>query len=101
MTGKEALEYIANLLFMFASTGRHSGKSYTLKALCKIEDDLIELAKYKKAFEILKDKLQLRVEDITKNGASALFVLFNNGNMEIISVDEYELLEELMKDEEC
>ena len=90
MTGKESLEYIANLLFMFISTGRHSGKNYTLKALCKIADDLDELTKYKMAFEILKDK------GICVRNDRLYF------DYEIYiksSKEERELLEELMKDE--
>lgn len=57
-----------------------------------------ELTKYKRAFEILYDKLQLGVADATKNGAPALFLLLSIGCDQLLDVDEYDLLEELMKD---
>lgn len=100
MTGKEALEYIANLLFMFTSTGRHSGKNYTLKALCKIEDELDELTKYKRALEILKEKLDIRP---MKNDKECWFYFRNTWrNEDSVYMDltdkEYELLEELIND---
>lgn len=56
------------------------------------------LAKYKRAFEILYDKLQLGVIDATKNGSPALFLLLSIGYDQLLDVDEYELLEELMKE---
>lgn len=58
-----------------------------------------ELTKYKRAFEILHDKLQLGVVDATKSGAPALFLLLSIGYDQLLDVDEYELLEELMSDE--
>ena len=103
MTGKEALEYIANLLFMFTSTGRNSGKSYTLKALCKIEDDLIELTKYKRAFEILKDKYKFKLiknEELDDEDLNKYKLLDRTTNITIgLYKEEIELLEELMKGE--
>lgn len=59
----------------------------------------LELIKYKRAFEILHDKLQLGVVDATKNGAPALFLLLSIGYDQLLDVDEYELLEELMESE--
>lgn len=97
MTGKEALEYIANLLFMFTSAGRKSGKCYVLKALCKIEDELDELAKYKRAFEILKDRLMLKIYE-EEYHYKQLYTLESSKEVRI-DKEEYELLEELMKDE--
>lgn len=99
MTGKEALEYIANLLFMFTSTGRKSGKNYTLKALCKIEDELEQLTKNKRAFEILKEKFSLDKTEIFGNGN--LYFLNGIDSCWEISQEEYELLEEVMKNEKA
>lgn len=51
----------------------------------QVLEDLDKLAKYKRAFEILKDKFQLRT-------------VLNIGYKELTK-EEYELLEELMKDD--
>lgn len=65
----------------------------------KLDEKDKELSKYKRAFEILYDKLQLGVADATKNGVPALFLLLSIGCDQLLDVDEYELLEELMKDD--
>lgn len=102
MTGKEALEYIANLLFMFTSAGRKSGKNYTLKALSTIEDELDELAKYKRAFDILEDKLWIKVQELReweKEEYKKEYELITHSTQRFITKKEYKLLEELMKSE--
>lgn len=77
MTGKEAL----NLLFC-TSEGLPEYKVYECQKI--LQQDLEKLTKYKRAFEILKEK-GLHI--------SWLF------ETKVITQEEYELLEELMKDE--
>lgn len=89
MTGKEALEYIIKLVLSHTSTGRHSGKSYTQKALYKLSEKLELLEKYKLAFEIFKGK---EVNVYSKFDGNTQYIITLNKN-------EYELLEELMKNE--
>lgn len=62
----------------------------------QVLDDLDELAKYKGAFEILKDRLKIGVclQDDYPDG----YTLYGGGTKNI-NKEEYELLEELMKDE--
>ena len=61
-----------------------------------------ELAKYKKAFEILKELLSLD-KDTSLDGKVVFYTLYFTGeipyeNYERLEKEEYELLEELMKD---
>lgn len=87
MTGKEAL----NLLFC-TSEGLSEYKVYECKKI--LEKELELLTKYKRAFEIFK---RLINDEFT-------YVDLENGVFDgtiDITEEEYELLEELMKDEEC
>lgn len=64
--------------------------------LCAWNDELKnKLSKYKRAFDILKDKLKIGVcfQDDYPDG----YTLYGGGT-KIISQEEYELLEELMSD---
>lgn len=56
-----------------------------------------ELTKYKRAFEFLKDKFSLDKTEIFGNGN--LYFLNGIDSCWEISQEEYELLEELMRDE--
>ena len=85
MTGKEAL----NLLFC-TSEGLPEDKVYECKKT--LGKELEELTKYKMAFEILKRELDIRCSD----GEVWFFKCIGETD---ISKEEYELLEELMKDE--
>ena len=60
-----------------------------------------ELAKYKRAFEILKDRLSLYVQDYEypdKQNRYWIARTYDFGSTQITQ-EEYELLEELMKDD--
>ena len=56
-----------------------------------------ELAKYKRAFEILKDRLMLKIYE-EEYHYKQLYTLESSKEVRI-DKEEYELLEELMKDE--
>lgn len=58
-----------------------------------------ELSKYKRTFEILKDKFSLDKTEIFEN--RNLYFLNGIDTCWEITLEEYELLEELMKDENC
>lgn len=87
MKGKEAL----NLLFC-TSEGLPEDKVYECKKI--LDKELDELTKYKKAFEVLKNKLKIGVclQDDYPDG----WTLYGGGT-KILSQEEYELLEELLK----
>jgi hypothetical protein len=96
MTGKEALKYIKG-------NTRYRYVGWNNSHIEAVEKDIDELTKYKKAFEILKDKgifefkdytnmIFLQPEDYIWNG-DIIEEMFINVNDE-----EYELLEELMRD---
>ena len=96
MTGKEAL----NLLFC-TSEGLPEDKVYECKKI--LGKELDELTKYKRAFEILKEKGIFEFKD-----DNCLYLNAEEDNWwgDIVessfvrlSDEEYELLEELMKDE--
>ena len=97
MTDKEAL----NLLFC-TSEGLPENKVYECKKI--LDKELNELTKYKKAFEILKDVLNLRVY-INMNGEKTINSIWDTNDQtetdcfNILSDEQYELLEELIKDE--
>ena len=96
MTGKEALEELLNTLKHWQGRNTIFDK---MQSDCILKE-LDELTKYKRAFEILKDKLYITFREI-KNTYHINFETkedledFRFG----VSKEEYELLEELMKDE--
>ena len=62
-----------------------------------------ELAKYKRAFEILKELLSL-CKDVSLNGEVDFYTLYFTGELPYecykrLTKEKYELLEELMKDD--
>ena len=99
MTGKEALDD-------YKDFGKIKGESITSNHTFvpsdyhyewKKEKNLEEqLTKYKRAFEILKDKFKL---DVFEDGYYGDINLdYKSVNFEDLSKEEYELLEELMRD---
>lgn len=104
MTGKEALEKIKNNQHYreeknwIIATSLQNTEEY--KAINK---ELEELTKYKRAFEILKDILSVH-KDTSLNGKVDFYTLYFEGELPYecykrLTKEEYELLEELMKDE--
>ena len=68
-----------------------------IKAIVEKNKELKEeLTKYKRAFEILKDKGIVEIEKYTNIG-SVIYKAY--GNERYLEKEEYELLEELMKGE--
>ena len=55
-----------------------------------------ELAKYKRAFEVLKKADMFMLEE-----SYGLYKALSGDKTEYLEKEEYELLEELMKDEKC
>lgn len=77
-------------------------KEKAIKIYCKtweyLENITLQNLKYKRAFEILKEKFSLDKTEIFGNGN--LYFLNGIDSCWEISQEEYELLEELMKGEE-
>ena len=100
MTGKEALKLAQDTIL--ANNGNNKS-SFTMKNLYLVEKELDEkdkkLAKYKRAFEILKEKLDIDVscDDFFPDDVS--YILWTGIEPATISKEEYELLEELMNNE--
>lgn len=89
MTGKEALKHIKeNTRYRYV--GWHNWHTEA------IEKDLDELAKYKRAFEILKKYETFLVE---ADKLSEARVIRTKTNVMFLNKEEYELLEELMSDD--
>ena len=94
MTGKEAL----NLLFC-TSEGLPEDKVYECKKI--LEKELEELTKYKRAFEILKERINIYKENLYKEKLTRqLAVAYRNGE-EVALNTILLLLEELMGNENC
>ena len=97
--GKEALKLAQDTIL--AHNGNNKS-SFTMKMLYQVEAELNEkdekLTKYKRAFEILKDNCHISnyVVDGVNSGKKITFDVIR----EWYDKEEYELLEELMKDEE-
>lgn len=91
MTGKEALGELLNTLKHWQGRNTIFDK---MQGDCILKE-LDELAKYKRAFEILKDRLTFVVYE-SPNIPSTYFLL---AEREKIEEEEVELLEELMKDD--
>ena len=85
MTGKEALKLAQDTIL--AHNGNNKS-SFTMKNLYLVEK---ELDKYKRAFEILKDKLDIKI--LCENS----FICNGAGYYRGLTLEEYELLEELIK----
>lgn len=100
MTGKEALDD-------YKDFGKIKGESITSNHTFvpsdyhyewKKEKNLEEqLTKYKRAFEILKEYNNVKFDLIDKK---IIYYLDQENQAHVISKEEYELLEELMKSEE-
>lgn len=96
MTGKEAL----NLLFC-TSEGLPEDKVYECKKI--LEKELEYLTKYKRAFEILKGLLSLNKDTSLNGEVDFFYTLYFTGELPYecykrLTKEEYELLEELMRD---
>jgi hypothetical protein len=94
--GKEALEKIKYLTLNEPSGyGVYSTQLKDTIHYFIIKKELDELAKYKRAFEILKDKFHL---DIIENGYyDCIDLSYDSVNPDNLPKEEYELLEELLK----
>ena len=94
MTGKEALDYIK-------VNTRYRYVGWHVNHIEEVRKDLEELDKYKRAFEILKDNINMELicsnHDFLCKPVYALDV-YANKQIELTK-EEYELLEELMKGE--
>jgi hypothetical protein len=100
MTGKEALEKLLDALKYCQGRNTIFDKIHSKHIL----DELELLEKYKRAFEILEELLSL-CKDVSLNGEVDFYTLYFTGELPYecykhLTKDEYELLEELMKDEE-
>lgn len=92
MTGKEALEKLLDTLKHWQGRNTIFDK---MQGDCILKE-LDELTKYKRAFEILEDKLNLEVMyDELDDEEPYLYTTCGK----TINMEEYELLEELMRDE--
>jgi hypothetical protein len=89
MTGKEALEKLLDTLKHWQGRNTIFDKIHSKH----ISDELELLEKYKRAFEILKDKLDIKI--LCENS----FICNGAGYYRGLTLEEYELLEELMRDE--
>ena len=98
MTGKEALDELLKTLKHWQGRNTIFDK---MQSDCILKE-LDELDKYKRAFEILKGLLSLE-KDTILNTKAVFYTLYFTGDRpyESLTKEEYELLEELMKDENC
>ena len=97
MTGKEALKEI-RLVRVYIDEFGCEVPLKKVKEYKIIENELDELAKYKRAFEILKEKLGLEIKNVNNLGRT-LHKLYYGDDESTLEQEEYELLEELMKGE--
>lgn len=91
MTGKEALEKLLATLKHWQGRNTIFDKIHSKHIL----DELELLEKYKRAFEILKDRLMLKMYE-EEYLYKPLYTLESSKEVRL-DKDEYELLEELMK----
>ena len=92
--GKEALEQIKNLTINEPSGyGIYSTQLKDTIYYFIIKKELDELAKYKRAFEILKKADMFMLEE-----SFGLYKAISGDKTEYFEKEEYELLEELMND---
>lgn len=78
-------------------------KIWNLAHQCEVfesvaDDSVKELTKYKRAFEILKEKTGLEVKNVNNLGR-ILHKLYYGDDESTLEKEEYELLEELMNNE--
>ena len=90
MTGKEAL----NLLFC-TSEGLPEYKVYECKKI--LENELDELTKYKRAFEILGNHMFVPFGLFNERTGKINYYFGTNYSKHKLTKEEYELLEELFK----
>ena len=106
MTGKEALKqleekyhkYITEWYYMSNMSKEERSRLYSMyDEEIKIIDK--ELTKYKRAFEILKDRIEVKEVDCAYILKYKGYTHEYDCNLCYIPKEEYELLEELMRDE--
>ena len=94
MTGKEALKEI-RLVRVYIDEFCCAVPLKKVKEYKIIENELDELTKYKRAFEILKDKLGLEIKNVNNLGR-ILHKLYYRDDESTLEQEEAKLLEELM-----
>jgi hypothetical protein len=92
MTGKEALEKLLDTLKHWQGRNTIFDKIHSKHIL----DELELLEKYKRAFEILKDSELIH---FFKYEETDIYEIITGDGTQILTKEEYELLEELMKGE--
>ena len=102
MTGKEAIEQLKEkyhnyIIDYYYSSNISKEKRDTLYLMYDEEFEAIDkqLTKYKRAFEILKEKLGLEIKNVNNLGRT-LHKLYYGDDESTLEQEEYELLEELM-----
>ena len=96
MTGKEALDELLNTLKHWQGRNTIFDK---MQGDCILKE-LDELAKYKRAFEILDDKLWIKVQELReweKEEYKKEYELITHSTQRFITKKEYKLLEELLR----
>ena len=101
MTGKEALDELMETFYELCEECDCNEDMYQKHNLTSphhiIRKELDELAKYKRAFEILKDTFGLIA--YYKSVSNKVYEITPTNHYKQVTKEEYELLEELMKSE--
>lgn len=105
MTGKEALIILSKCCSALAfEEGKWNISKRENEALQTLKEIVQKYNKYKRAFEILEDKLWIKVQELReweKEEYKKEYELITHSTQRFITKKEYKLLEELMKDENC